>query len=78
MKQLLIIALSSILFTSCATVIFRTKPDLGERHHGKIPTEWQGLWKDKGEDYMFLYISADPDQLREVLFVNYFTVWLKR
>ena len=60
MKQLLIIALSSILFTSCATVIFTTKPDLGERHHGKIPAEWQGRWK--GEDNMFFYISADSVQ----------------
>ena len=78
MRQLLILALISILFTSCASVIFTTKPDLGERHHGKIPAEWQGLWKDKGEDYMFFYISADPDKLGEVLFLNYFTVWLKR
>lgn len=57
MKQLLIIALSSILFTSCATVIFTTKPDLGERHHGKIPAEWQGKWS--GEKNSEFYISKD-------------------
>ena len=57
MKQLLIIALSSILFTSCATVIFTTKPDLGERHHGKIPAEWQGRWQNASEPEFL--ISSD-------------------
>lgn len=57
MKHLFIIALSSILFTSCATVMFTTNPDLGEIHHGKIPAEWHGRWK--GEDNTFFYISAD-------------------
>jgi hypothetical protein len=60
MKHLIILALGTLLFSSCATVVFTTKPELGERHHGKIPAEWQGRWK--GEDNMFFYITADTVQ----------------
>jgi hypothetical protein len=54
------LAFSSILFASCVTVVFTTKPDLGERHHGKIPAQWQGYWE--GENNTFFKISADSVQ----------------
>lgn len=57
MKNLIILFLGTLLFSSCATVIFTTKPDLGERHHGKIPAEWQGKWA--GENNSEFYISQD-------------------